>query len=250
MKTEWDYTNLAEAYLKRPDYAYKAIDRILEISNVKSNDCVCDVGAGVAHLTLMLAKRGLKVVAVEPNDKMRENGIKRTKDYANVVWEEGVGEATGQNPDSFSLVTFGSSFNVTDRQLALNETHRILKKDGWFTCLWNHRDLNDPIQKEIEKIIIQDVPSYSYGTRREDQTDIINENGKFGEVISFSEKIVHSVEINDVIEAWRSHGTLERQAGGKFNDIVNKIEEYLLGLSASKINVPYITVVWMAQVIK
>ena len=34
MKTEWDYTKLAAAYLKRPDYATEAIDRMLEISNV------------------------------------------------------------------------------------------------------------------------------------------------------------------------------------------------------------------------
>lgn len=34
MKTEWDYTELAAAYLKRPDYATEAIDRMLEISNV------------------------------------------------------------------------------------------------------------------------------------------------------------------------------------------------------------------------
>lgn len=27
MKTEWDYTNLADAYLKRPDYAQTAIER-------------------------------------------------------------------------------------------------------------------------------------------------------------------------------------------------------------------------------
>ena len=29
MKTEWDYTTLADAYLKRPDYADAAIDAML-----------------------------------------------------------------------------------------------------------------------------------------------------------------------------------------------------------------------------
>ena len=29
MKTEWDYTELAAAYLKRPDYAQTAIDKML-----------------------------------------------------------------------------------------------------------------------------------------------------------------------------------------------------------------------------
>jgi hypothetical protein len=30
MKTEWDYTALADAYLKRPDYADEAIDALPE----------------------------------------------------------------------------------------------------------------------------------------------------------------------------------------------------------------------------
>ena len=29
MKTEWDYTELADAYLKRPDYAEEAINKMM-----------------------------------------------------------------------------------------------------------------------------------------------------------------------------------------------------------------------------
>ena len=35
MKTEWDYTELAEAYLKRPDYAQSAIDKMLAEAGIK-----------------------------------------------------------------------------------------------------------------------------------------------------------------------------------------------------------------------
>lgn len=34
MKTEWDYTNLADAYLKRPDYAETALEKMLTISTM------------------------------------------------------------------------------------------------------------------------------------------------------------------------------------------------------------------------
>ncbi len=64
MKTEWDYTTLADAYLNRPDYADAAINSMLCISGAEKGDKFCDVGAGVAHLTLMLAARDLDVVAV------------------------------------------------------------------------------------------------------------------------------------------------------------------------------------------
>lgn len=170
MKTEWDYTELAEAYLKRSDYAQEAIDKMLETAGVKKGDNACDVGAGAAHLTLKLAEFGLNVCAVEPNDAMRTNGIQRTSHYENVSWFEGIGEHTGMEEGKFDLVTFGSSFNVCNRQEALAEAKRILKDSGWFACMWNHRDLNDPLQKEIEDILKREIADYDYGTRREDQT--------------------------------------------------------------------------------
>lgn len=37
MKTEWDYTNLAEAYLKRPEYAPEAIKKMFEITKFGKN---------------------------------------------------------------------------------------------------------------------------------------------------------------------------------------------------------------------
>jgi ubiquinone/menaquinone biosynthesis C-methylase UbiE len=247
MKTEWDYSTLADAYLKRPDYADAAIDAMLSISGTKKGHNICDVGAGVAHLTLMLAERGLDVVAVEPNDAMRANGIKRTEKYVNVRWYEGTGEETGQVTQNFNLVTFGSSFNVCDRQQALKETARILKPGGWFACMWNHRQLEDPIQAQIEAIIKSWVPDYGYGTRREDQTTIIDASGLFGPVVHLDSRVLHEQSIDECVEAWRSHATLQRQAGSAFEDVVAAIENYLHSHGTPSIHIPYSTNIWIAQ---
>lgn len=247
MKTEWDYTTLADAYLKRPDYAEAAIDALLAVSGRLQGGQVCDVGAGVAHLTLMLATRGLQVTAVEPNDAMRANGIKRTAHLDKVHWFEGTGEATGQPSQCFDLVTFGSSFNVCDRQAALAETARILKPRGWFACLWNHRWLEDPIQARIEEIIKGHLPSYGYGSRREHQTPIIEASGLFGPVVHLDAQVMHRQTIDECVEAWRSHATLERQAGPAFTQIVTDIERYLHDLGHGTIEIPYSTNVWLAQ---
>lgn len=95
---------------------------------MKTGDRVCDIGAGVAHLTMPFAKTGLKVDALEPNDAMRKNGIKRTEDLPEVSWSEGTGEAAGKPAAFYDLATFGSSFNVCDRQKALAEAARLLKE--------------------------------------------------------------------------------------------------------------------------
>ena len=249
MKTEWDYSDLANAYLKRPDYSQTAVDAMLTLVGAKGNFNACDIGAGVAHLTLMLAEHGMQVTAVEPNDAMRSNGEKRTRGYSNVTWFEGTGEHTGQSADTYDLVTFGSSFNVCDRSLALQETSRILKPGGWFACMWNHRDLHDPVQQKIEEIIKVFVPEYGYGSRREDQTSVIEASKLFGPAVHVDAMVYHETSVLECIEAWRSHATLQRQSKGTFGTIVDEIGEYLSSLNTPTITIPYSTNVWISQVL-
>jgi ubiquinone/menaquinone biosynthesis C-methylase UbiE len=178
---------------------------------------------------------------------MRANGIKRTVDMANVRWHEGTGEVTGQTSDTFDMVTFGSSFNVCDRQQALKETARILKPRGWFACMWNHRHLEDPIQARIEAIIKERVQGYGYGTRREDQTEVIDASALFGPVVHIDARVVHQQTIEECLEAWRSHATLERQAGAKFHEVISAIDDYLRSLDTASIQILYSTNIWVAQ---
>lgn len=249
MKTEWNYTSLADAYLKRPDYSDCAIDAMLKVAEISEGSKCCDVGAGVAHLTLMLASRGMDVIAVEPNDAMRANGIKRTAEFDSVNWHEGTGENTGQADDIFDMVTFGSSFNVCERQKALKETARILKPKGFFACMWNHRQLDDEIQANIESIIKGKISGYGYGTRREDQTGVIEASELFENVVHIDARVMHKQTIAECVEAWRSHATLERQAGETFHQIIDQIESYLVSLGTESIQIPYSTNIWVAQLI-
>ncbi len=247
MKTEWDYSELAKSYLNRPDYSKKAIDKLIDISDLKESSELCDIGAGVAHLTLMLADYNYPITAIEPNDEMRKLGILRTQNLKKVKWIEGIGEDTQQKNNTFSLVTFGSSFNVCDRKKALRETSRILIEGGRFACMWNHRNLDDPIQSKIEEIIKDNVNNYDYGNRREDQTNIIKESNFFNDVTFISEQVIHTQNIKDCITAWKSHATLERQAGQSFGKVISKIEDYLNSLSLKTIEIPYTTNIWTAD---
>jgi ubiquinone/menaquinone biosynthesis C-methylase UbiE len=247
MKTEWDYSSLADAYLERPPYAEGALKKLFDMAGLSDGDKVCDIGAGVAHLTLPLLAAGFKVVAVEPNDAMRANGMKRTEKSANVEWVEAGGEDTGLPGGHFDFVTFGSSFNVVDRQKAMAETHRLLKPGRFFTCLWNHRDLSDPVQKKIEEIIAANIPGYDYGVRREDQSAILTASPLFTEVQKVEGQLIFPQPIAKTVEAWRSHATLERQAKDKFGAVVDEIEKYLKSLARDTIDIPYTTRAWIAK---
>jgi hypothetical protein len=75
--TEWDYSQLADAYLDRQPYAKEALEIIFTIAGLGEHSLVCGIGAGVGHLTIPLAEKGCAVIAVEPDNAMRTNGIQQ-----------------------------------------------------------------------------------------------------------------------------------------------------------------------------
>ena len=143
---KWNYTDRAEHYDKRADYSTKAVATLLQKIGAVPTKPVADIGAGTGKLTKLLALNGLTVRAVEPNDAMMAIGVKNTEGMS-VTWTKGTGEKTDLPGSSVHAAFFGSSFNVLDQKATLSEVARILVPDGYFACMWNHRDLNDHLQK-------------------------------------------------------------------------------------------------------
>lgn len=243
---EWDYSELAHTYDKRADYSLDAISQVLVAIGAAPWKLVADIGAGTGKLCVPLAKLGLTVQAVEPNDNMRAYG-QRNSEGLSVLWRDGTGENTGLPPSSVHATFFGSSFNVVDQAAALKECARILAPVGWFVCLWNHRDLEEPLQRRIEEIIKAHIPGYGYGLRREDPSTVIEGSGLFGKVAHCSGRFVARVDRDDFVDAWKSHATVARQAGPQFTAIIDEIRA-ALG-QQSVVEVPYTTRIWYAPLI-
>lgn len=242
----WDYTALAASYDKRPSYAPAALDRLAATMGLAHGMPLADIGAGTGALTLPLARRGCRVVAVEPNAAMRRIGMRNTAGNA-IAWVDALAEDTGLPGAGFRAVMFGSSFNVVDRPRALAEAARLLVPDGWFACLWNHRRLEDPVQARVEAVIREHVPGFRYGSRREDQRPVIARSGLFGRVEFIEEHFIHEFAVADYVDAWRSHATLARQAGPRLEAVIGAIGALLDGQDV--LAVPYITRAWCAPLL-
>jgi SAM-dependent methyltransferase len=246
MQVEWVYSELAAFYDKRADYSATALDRLVAAIGISEGSRVADIGAGTAKLALPIARRGFVVDAVEPNDEMRQFGIRNTRGQ-NVTWHDGTGESTGLPSATFRLATFGSSFNVVDQSRSLREVSRILMPRGWMACLWNHRDLDEPLQSAVESLIHAEIPGYQYGDRRRDPTGTIGTSGLFSPTQFIEERFVARVPTADYLDAYRSHATLQRQAGPKFAGIIGKMADMLR--STAVLEVPYFTRIWYARLL-
>ena len=105
--------------------------------------------------------------AIEPNSEMLKYGKLNTKKLiGNFNWIKSIGEKTPINNKSIYALFFGSSFNVLNYKKMLKEARRVLIYQGYMCCIWNHRDLKDNLQKNIESIIKKKLKVYKYGDRR------------------------------------------------------------------------------------
>ena len=254
VEQNWDYTKHAKFYEYRPNYAPISIDMLKFIVSKNANGGgdyrlkVADIGAGTGNLSIMLLERNCQVTSVEPNDAMREIGIERTKNQ-DIKWVRAIGIESTLEDKTFDWVTFGSSFNVMDRDLALQETHRILKDNGYFSCMWNHRDLNDPIQEIAEEIIMDLVPNYNRGVRREDQRPIIeSRKDLFNDIMYLEQDFYFHQSIDNYINAWKSvknpYWDLETKEG---SELFEKIAYQMKHKLPSSFNIRYTTRCWSAK---
>jgi ubiquinone/menaquinone biosynthesis C-methylase UbiE len=151
-----DFTSLAVDYAKfRAGYARQILKAILGyLGRDAASVDAADVGAGTGIWTRMLAGQGLRsIVAVEPNDEMRQQGI-ATSRGSKIVWQKGSAEATGLPDESVDLVTMASSLHWADFDKACEEFHRVLRPEGVFVALWNPRLIDaNPLLVEIEEEI-------------------------------------------------------------------------------------------------
>ena len=107
-----DFSNLASYYTKyRPSYNREVVNKIINTINKKSENIrAVDVGAGTGIFTKCLIEAGIKdVVAVEPNENMRNTGIENLG--KKIQFFRGSGENTTLASNKYDLVTMASSFH-------------------------------------------------------------------------------------------------------------------------------------------
>jgi ubiquinone/menaquinone biosynthesis C-methylase UbiE len=238
----WDYTALAARYHLRAPYSQAALRDLFALMQLRPHALAADIGAGTGNLTAALVDAGFQVTAVEPNAAMRERGMRKV---IAATWLATRGEATGLPDAAFDLVTFGSSFNVMHAPAALAESARLLRPGGWLAVLWNHRDLDDPRQRELQAVIEDEIAGYRHGSRREDPSASILAHGAFDRVECIEGQLSHAIDAADFVDGFRAHATLVRQAG-------NRLPAVLAALTVATgtdalLSVPFVTRIYASQ---
>jgi ubiquinone/menaquinone biosynthesis C-methylase UbiE len=188
---------------------------------------------------------------VEPNDDMREQGIRSSRGM-DIVWLKGSAESTGLPDGSADLVSKASSLHWADFDKACDEFHRILRPGGVFVALWNPREIErNPLLVEIEEQItrlkpgIQRVSSGRSGITTE-LTERLSAKPQFDQVLYLEGR--HSLHRTpeQYIGAWRSVNDLQAQLGRElFSQFLDFAGQRVAGLTS--IETTYVTRAWAAR---
>jgi SAM-dependent methyltransferase len=139
----------------RPGYPPEAVEWIAERLELQPGRTVLDLGAGTGKLTRALLETGARVIAVEPGDAMRAE-LERATPGAEAL--RGSAEDIPLPTASVDAIAVGQAFHWFRHDVAIPELRRVLRRGGGVALLWNSRDREAPLHKEIGDLIAPFVP--------------------------------------------------------------------------------------------
>jgi SAM-dependent methyltransferase len=249
-----DFTGLASDYSQhRPDYCPSVLNGLLGLLAKPAHEVdFLDVGAGTGIWTRMVYEKDVKsILAVEPNDDMRANGI-ADSERTSIRWLSGNAEQTGLPDTSCDWISMASSFHWADFNKATYEFHRVLRPNGRFTALWNPRLIEDnPLLVKIEahldtlRPLIKRISSGRSGIT-ETLTEQLWESPYFDDLVYLEGRHVIAMTPERYLGAWRSVNDLRVQLGPeKFDTFLAYVEEQISGLDI--IEATYLTRAWSVR---
>ncbi len=143
----------------RPGYPPEALSWLARQLGLGPGRRVLDLAAGTGKLTRGLVQYGAAVVAVEPVEGMRR-ALASTVPSAEVV--AGVAQAIPLRTGSVDALTVAQAMHWFAVQQAIDEMHRVLRPGSRLAVVWNRRDLSDPLQAALDRLMAPwqgDTPS-------------------------------------------------------------------------------------------
>ncbi len=125
----------------RPSYPAGAVDAMLAGRGSPATLAAADVGAGTGIMSRLLADRGVRVFAIEPNTPMRNAG----EAHPSVTPIDATAEATTLDDRCVDLVVCAQAYHWFDQPGACAEFGRVLKRPGRLALVWNEADETTPV---------------------------------------------------------------------------------------------------------
>ena len=144
--------------------------------NPSSNDTLVDVACGTGDIAKLFSdvnQNRSKILCIDFNRKMLDEGKKRLKSYKNIKWKLSNAENLSLPSNSFDFYTISFGLrNTKNLNKSIKEAYRVLKKGGRFFCLEFSKIQNQNLKflyknyskfiPTIGKIVVGESKPYKY----------------------------------------------------------------------------------------
>lgn len=155
------FTGKAELYVQaRPRYADVLFSYMKEDLQLREGSVVVDVGSGTGIMSDQLLSAGYVVYAVEPNEDMRKQAELQLGKCANFVSLQGEASKIPLEDASVDCVVAAQAFHWFDADAFRIECQRILRSDGFVLLVYNMRDMDNPLTKDLARLHVQFNPTF------------------------------------------------------------------------------------------
>ncbi len=172
MDTTKKFDGIASTYAQsRPSYAIEFIEYLFDKHGFSASSVVADIGSGTGKFAKQLLDKGCNVICVEPNTDMRlvaENELCKYPEFKSV---SGSAEHTTLPDSSVDFITTAQAFHWFDTKSFKAECSRIIKPNGKAFFIWNTRNNEASINKELYRVYSEycpDFKGFSGGTKTHD----------------------------------------------------------------------------------
>jgi SAM-dependent methyltransferase len=155
------FSNRVNDYVKyRPGYPTQIIDFLQQQFSLSTDKLIADIGAGTGISTALFLDAGYRVIAVEPNEPMREKSIELLGNWPGFKAQNGTAEDTRLPTAGIDAVIAGQAFHWFDAKKTRIEFERILKPGGIIALIWNERRTGSAFEKDYDQLIIKHGKDY------------------------------------------------------------------------------------------
>ena len=127
---------------------------------LREGGIVADVGLGTGIMSDQLLSVGYVVYAVEPNEDMRKQAELQLGKCENFISLQGEASKIPLENASVDCIIAAQAFHWFDADAFRVECQRILRPDGIVLLVYNMRDMDNPLTKDLARLHVQFNPAF------------------------------------------------------------------------------------------
>jgi len=158
---EKSFDQVADLYdHARPGYPESVFERILEYSAADASARLLEVGAGTGKATLPFARKGFRILALEPGRNLARVARSRMAEFENVEVQTTSFEDWEARAHSFDLAFIAQAFHWLAPDQRLGKLVNVLRRSGTLAVFGNSAAIADtPLNDAVQSVYARIAPA-------------------------------------------------------------------------------------------